>query len=95
MKADACDYWDGVTMAREGSKRGAAADKEAEDGAEAAPDQALGAMTPGVVTPHENGRFDHMANGDSSTGKAGSLAHVLAIVEAVCAWRPEVDTFQA
>ena len=91
MKADACDYGDGVTMAREGSKRGAAADKEAEDGAEAA----LGAMTPGVVTPHENGRFDHLANGDSTTGKAGSLAHVLAIVEAVCAWRPEVDIFQA
>ena len=94
MKADACDYGDGV-MAREGSKRGAAADKEAEDGAETAPDQALAAMTPGVVTPHENGHFDHMANGHSSTGKAGSLAHVLAIVEAVCAWRPEVNIFRA
>ena len=85
MKADACDYGDGVTTARKGSKPGAATDEGAKEDAEAAPCQALGAMTPCVDTPHENGRFDHMANGDSTTGKAGSLVHVLNIVEAVCA----------
>ncbi len=69
MKADVCDYGEGLPMAREGSKRGNAADEEAEDGSKAAPGQALGAMTPGAVTPQENGCVDHMANGDNSTGK--------------------------
>jgi hypothetical protein len=95
MKADACDYGAGVAMARKGPKPGAAADEEAEEDTETAPDQALEAMTPGVVTPHENGRFEHLENGDSTTGNTGSVAHVLDNIEALYAWRPEVDIFRA
>ena len=68
MKADACDYGDGLSTARKGSKRMA---EHAAHADEAAPKQA----TPLDTTPaaaHENGRFLHMqhTNGHSTAGTA-------------------------
>ena len=66
MKADACDYGDGLSTVRKGSKRLA---EHAQQADEATPGQA----TPLDATPaaaHENGRFSHMqhANGHSTAG---------------------------
>ena len=66
MKGDACDYGDGPSTVRKGSKRMAEHVAHAD---EATPGQA----TPLDATPaamHENGRFSHMqhANGHSTAG---------------------------
>lgn len=73
MKADACDYGDGITTVRKSSKRSGAAAEEAEAADVSTPGQTPGqAMenrTPlDATTANGHDRFEHIGNEDSAAG---------------------------
>ena len=75
MKADSCDYGDGVTLGRRKSSKAvaAAADDDADEAADKAAEEAAGA-TPALA--NGNGRMGNM-HGSAEPSTAGKLHYTL------------------
>ena len=87
MKADACDYGDGMATVRKSSKRSAAAAEEAEAADVGTPGrmpgQAMENRTPLDATiANGHDRFEHIGNEDSGGGTV-----ILVLISSAITWQ--------